>query len=129
MTDGGNGGGLNFELLAASLRADTADTRTWVEVLGQKLAGALPSRVRLHRGGLFGNGAVDGIAADLGGWRFALRLEHSEPIAERTHLVRGIALKTEALPLDAWIDALVAALAELAATSARERTAIQGLLS
>jgi hypothetical protein len=56
-------------------------------------------------------------------------LEHGEPLAERTHIVRGITLKSETLPLDIWIDALVAALAEVAATSARERTAIQGLLS
>jgi hypothetical protein len=128
MTDGGSGG-LDFELLAASLRADTMGARVWVAVLGQKLANALPSRVRLHHGGLFGNGAVDSVIADLGGWRFALRLEHGEPLAERTHIVRGIALKSETLPLDVWIDALVAALAEVAATSARERTAIQGLLS
>lgn len=130
-SDGGTGGtgGMHFELLAASLRADTADVRTWVAVLGQKLAGALPARVRLHRGGLFGNGAVEGMAADLGTWRFVLRLDHGEPLAERTHVVRGIALKSETMSLDAWIDALVAALTELAATSARERNAIQGLLS
>lgn len=129
MTDGGYGGGLDFDLLAASLRADTADVQTWIAVLAQKLANALPSRVWLHRGGLFGNGAVDGMGADMGSWRFALRLEHGEPVAERTHIVRSIALKSETLPLDAWIDALVTALAELAATSARERNAIQSLLS
>jgi len=128
MTDGSSGGSLNFELLAASLRADSADARTWVAVLGQKLDGALPSRVRLHRGGLFGNGAIDGMAAELGDWRFTLRLERGEPLAERVHIVRGINLKSETLSLDAWIDALVAALAEIAAASARERDAIQALL-
>lgn len=128
MADSGNDD-LSFDLLAASLRADASDTRTWVAVLGQKLADALPSRVRLHRGGLFGNGAVDGMAADLGEWRFTLRLDHGAPLAERTHIVRGIALKSETLPIDAWIDAFVASLAALASTSARERNAIQGLLS
>lgn len=128
MADSGTGG-LDFEMLAASLRADTADIGTWVAVLGSKLAGALPAHVRLRRGGLLGNGPVNGMTADLADWRFALRLERGVPVAERTHVVRGIALKTETLPLDAWIDTLVAALAELAATSARERNAIQGLLS
>lgn len=120
--------GLNLDLLAAALRADTADMSTWVAVLGTKLAGALPSRVRLHRAGLLGNGPINGMATDLGPWRFALRLARGQPIAERAHVVRGIALKTEELPLDAWIGALSAALAEVAATSARERAAIEGLL-
>lgn len=122
-------GQLDFDLLAASLRADSADMGTWVAVLGEKLAGALPSRVRLRHGGLFGGGAVNGFSVDLGAWRFGLRQEHGQPVGERTHVVRDIALKTETLPLDAWLDALVRSLAEVAATSARERAAIQGLLS
>jgi hypothetical protein len=120
--------GVSFELLAASLRADTADMPAWVAALGTKLSGALPGRVVLHHSGFLGHGPADGLAVDMGAWRFALRLEHGQPSAERTHVVRGIALKTEALPLDAWIDALSTALAELAATSARERQAILGLL-
>jgi hypothetical protein len=120
--------GLDFELLAASLRADTADMPAWMSALAEKLAGALPGRVAVHHGGLLGRGPVTSLAADLGPWRFVLRLEHGQAIAERTHIVRGIALKSEALPLDGWIDALSAALADLAATSARERQAILGLL-
>lgn len=125
----GRENGLDMELLAASLRADQADLPAWVDVLGGKLAAALPGRVKLHRGGLLGNGPITGLAADLGAWRFLLRLEHSQTVAERAHIVRGIALKTEAVPLDAWIESLGAALADLAATSARERAAILSLLS
>ena len=119
----------DFDLLAASLRADSADMQAWVAALGMKLAGALPNRVALRHGGMFGNGPVEGISADFGDWRFLLRLQHGQPVAERTHVVRGIALKTESIALDAWIDALSRALAELAATSARERTAIMRLVS
>ena len=43
------------------------------------------------------------IEIELGAWRLALRMEHGYPVAERTHIVRGIALKTEQLTLDAWI--------------------------
>jgi hypothetical protein len=118
----------DFELLAASLRADATDLGVLARVLGAKLADALPGRVALHHGGLFGGGPVDGFIADLGAWRFALRMEHGQPVAERVHLVRGIALKTEALPLDAWIEELSRALAELAAGSARERAAVLRLL-
>lgn len=120
---------MELDLLAAALRAHTADAATWVHVLGAKLAAALGPRVLLHHAGMFHSGAVDGLVADLGTWRFALRLDRGQPLAERTHVVRGIALKTEPLPLDAWIDALTQALAELAATSERERSAILQLLS
>ncbi|MBA3823131.1 MAG: hypothetical protein H0X24_04385 [Ktedonobacterales bacterium] len=120
---------LNFDLLAASLRADMHDIGTWIAVLGHKLSAALPTMVRLHHSGFFGGGTVDGLDADLGEWRFALRLEHGRPSATRVHIVRGIALKTEALPLDAWIDDLAATLADLAAQSAREGAAIRGLLT
>jgi hypothetical protein len=120
--------GMDLELLAASLRADAADAPAWVGVLGEKLAAALPTRVALHRAGMLHHGPIDGLAVDLGAWRFALRLEQGRPVAERIHLVRGIALKTEALALDDWINALSEALAALAATSERERGAILRLL-
>ncbi len=118
----------NFDLLAASLRADMSDMHTWFAVLGNKLVGALPSRVRVRKGGLFGGGAVEGIEVDLGEWRYILRLERGHPVGERTHIVRNIALKTEPLALDEWIDDLSASLAYLAASSARENQAIQRLL-
>jgi hypothetical protein len=120
---------LNFDLLAASLRADMHDMNTWIAVLGHKLADALPVQVRLHHSGLFGSGVVDGLEADLGEWRYSLRLDHGRPTAARVHIVRGIALKTEVVPLDAWIDDLAATLADLAAQSAREGEAIRRLLA
>jgi hypothetical protein len=119
----------DFDLLAAALRADMADMATWVATLSAKLAQALPARTRLHHAGMFGGGRVVGVEADLGDWRYGLRLEHGQPVAERTHVVRGIALKTERLALDTWIDEISAALANLAATSAREREAIMRLLT
>jgi hypothetical protein len=120
---------LDFDLLAASLRADMGDMNTWIAVLGRKLADALPNQVRLHHSGLFGGGTVDGLEADLGEWRYTLRLDHGRPVAARVHTVRGIALKTETVPLDAWLDDLAATLAEIAAQSAREGEAIRRLLT
>lgn len=127
--NGGAGESISFELLAAALRADTADLGAWVAALGAKLAGALPDRVQVRHSGIFGNGPVTGMVADLGEWRFALHVQHGRPMAERAHIVRGIALKTEQVSLDAWIDALSQSLSEIAATSARERAALQRLLS
>jgi hypothetical protein len=120
---------LDFDLLAAALRADAADMHTWIAVMGAKLAEAMPARVALRHGGFFGNGPVEGASVDLGNWRFGVHLQHGQPVAERTHIVRGIALKSEVIPLDEWIDALSRELAALAATSARERAAIARLLA
>ncbi len=100
----------------------------WITMLGRKLEGALPQRGRLYRSGVFSSGAVKSIEVELGAWRLALRLEHGYPLAERTHVVRGIALKTEQLTLDSWIASLCQGLFDLAATSAREHAAIESLL-
>lgn len=118
-----------FDLLAASMRADAADLSTFVPVLAEKLANALPTRVVVQRGGMLHHGPAQGLVAELEPWRFAVRMERGRPIAERTHTVRGIALKTETLSLDAWLDALTAALADLAATNDRERAAVMRLLT
>ncbi len=49
--------GMDFELLAASLRADAGDAGAFLEALAAKLGGALPHRVRVERGGgLFSHG-------------------------------------------------------------------------
>ncbi len=118
----------DFDLLAAALRADTSDLHAWMAALGVKLAGALPDRVTLRHSGMLGRGPVEGLSADLGQWRFGLRLDHGHIVAERTHVVRNIALKSEALALDDWIDALAHSLAEISAISARERAALLNLL-
>ena len=127
-SDGGRIGGLDFELLAASLRASSSDTRSWITILGDKLAKALPEQVQVHRAGLWKNGAVNRIEIDMGAWRLLLRLENGYPVAERTHVVRGIALKTEQLPLDDWITCLCKALSERAADSTQDFTALQSSL-
>ena len=118
-----------FDLLAASLRAGASDMATFVPVLAEKLAMALPSRVSVMRAGVLHHGPAQGVTAELEPWRFSVRMERGRPVAERTHTVRGIALKTETLALDAWIVALTAALADLAATDERERAAVMRLLT
>ena len=83
-----------FDLLAASLRAGTSDMATFVPVLAEKLAAALPDRVAIQRAGVLRHGPAQGLVAELAPWRFSVRIERGRPIAERTHTVRGIALKT-----------------------------------
>lgn len=128
---GSMGEGMGFELLAASLRADAGDTHSFVEALARKLADALPQRVQVERGGgLFShNHPVRRVAVNLGEWEYLLSAEPGGALsAARTHTVRGIALKSEPLGVDEWIDALSAELVALAEHSARDQAALQRLL-
>ena len=125
------GGTMGFELLAASLRADAGDTRAFVEALARKLENALPSRVHVdRRSGLFSHEhPVQRIQVQLGDWAYELICGPGSTVdTRRTHLVRGVALKSEQIGLDEWIDTLSAELAELAQHSAQDHAALRRLL-
>ncbi len=125
-----SGGAPEFEQVAASLRADARDLATFLEVLAQKLEGALPGGVQVDRAGGFRKPKrVARIRCDLGDERFQLAPAAAGLEAVRTRVVRGIALKSEVMPLDAWIDALSQALAQSAATNAAASTALGRLVT
>jgi hypothetical protein len=120
----------DLDLLAASLRADATDTAAFLEALAARLEGALPGQVEVQRkGGLFGGKRVRRIAVRLGDSHYEIEGDGGPPTARRRTVVRGIALKSEALPVDAWIDALSADLLALAQTSERGRAALERLLT
>ena len=130
--DGTDQTGMEFELLAASLRADATDTAAFLEALATKLDGALPQRTQVERGGgLFShNHPVRRLAVRLGEWEYALAAQPGGSLeASRTHAVRGITLKSEPLSLDQWITELSADLAELARTSLQDQMALRRLLT
>jgi hypothetical protein len=120
--------GTSFDLLAASLRADTRDLRAFVEALATKLEGAFPERVRVERGGRLSGRRVRTVAVDLGGDSYELEQDDGRVACRRRTVVRGIALKTEELDLDAWIEALSRDLVDEAERSERGRTALERLL-
>ena len=118
----------DFDLVAASLRADASDTRSLTEALAAKLEGALPQQTRVERrskGFLSRTKEVRRVEVDCGDYRYVL--EPGRP-ATRAHEVRGIVLKNESLGLDAWIDALARDLSEMARTSEDARLALERLL-
>lgn len=124
--------GMEFELLAASLRADAGDAGAFLEALATKLSGALPQRTQIERaGGLFSRAhPVHRLTVRLGEWEYALVAEPGGALeASRTHAVRGITLKSEPLSLDQWITELSADLAELARTSLQDQMALRRLLT
>ncbi len=130
MADSSYGEGLGFEVLASSLRADAGDTKSFLEVLANKLGGALPTRTSVEREShLFAREKpVKSISIELGEFRYQIGHQHGTLTAQRTRVVRGIALKTEALGVDDWLDALSQALLELAQQSASDRAALQRML-
>lgn len=121
----------DFDLLAASLRADAGDVRAFVEALAVKLEGAFPARTRVERKGslLGGRKRVRRIEVELGEQRYELAEEDGGVACARRSVVRGIALKNERLELDAWIGELSRALVEEADRTGRGREALGRLLS
>lgn len=120
-----------FEMLAASLRASSGDLRTFVEVLAGKLEGALPGRVKIERRAqrfLSKEKRVERVELDFGENRYVLASRGGEVETRCAKAVRGVVLKTEALSLEAWIEALARELATEARASEQSRLVLEQLL-
>ena len=121
----------DFDLVAASLRADRGDLHAFVEALAAKLEGALPGSASVHRGGggIFGGAKhVERIAVQLGSDEYELEQRSGAIDCRRRTVVRGIALKNEELTVDEWIDAVSQALVTEADRSEHARVALEKLL-
>ncbi|HEY6538104.1 MAG TPA: hypothetical protein VI138_03580 [Candidatus Dormibacteraeota bacterium] len=121
----------DFDQLAASLRADSSDLSTFLEVMAGKFEAALPGRTRVEREGgrLRRHRPVKRVSLELGEVRFELARSGGAIVAQCTRVVRGIALKTEQLNLDAWVVELAQALSVQASASSLDRVALERLLS
>src|SRR4051794_26550784 len=100
---------LGFDLDAAGLRMESADTVAYVELLARKLELALPAQTTVGRRSkkLFGREkVVESIAVALGDHRYALRVDGARVQASRAKTVRDVTIKTEPLELDDWVRAL-----------------------
>jgi hypothetical protein len=118
-----------FDLLAASVRADATDVRAFVSALATKLELSFPARCRVERSGFLAKKKrVRRIAVDLGDARYELEHDDGAVNARRSTVVRGIALKSEELSLEEWVDKLVAQLSVEAEQSERDREALERLI-
>jgi len=121
----------DIDLMLASLRADAGDAHAFLQALATKLEGALPDKITVARhGGLFAREKpVTRIDVDLGDNRYSIAEQgHGSLQAQKTKIVRGIALKSEALDVNGWIGALAVDLAALAESSSHAREALEKLL-
>jgi hypothetical protein len=119
---------VDIDLVAASLRADAGDLRVYVEELARKLEQSFPGRCSVRRSGLLGKGQVRLITVTAGDARYELEHKDATVVARRTSVVRGIALKSEQLGLDQWIDSLAAEVLAEAERSEHGRLALENLL-
>ena len=122
--------GVDLDLLAASLRADSSDLSAYVEGLATRLEDALPGRVRVYRWRerMFGPRRVRKVVLALGDRRLELRYEGSGLQASCARLSGGIVLKNESLETDAWLAMLSETLAAEAQRSEETRKALERLL-
>jgi hypothetical protein len=121
----------DFDLSAASLRASSGDLRIFVDVLADRLDRALPGRVKVERRAtrlLSKQKHVTAIELDLGETRYLLAAQDGAVETRCATAVRGIVLKSAAVSLDAWVEALLNELAKEAQTSEQARLALGQLL-
>ena len=121
----------SFETLAASLRADVTDLKTFHEVLAQKLEQALgQSAVEIKRGGWRWQAErpLTKLSVDFGDLRLESEKSSLGMSYKQTKLVRGVALKSDIVSLEVWLDSLSKALWAHAAANQATREALENFL-
>jgi hypothetical protein len=121
---------LDFDLVAASLRADATDVNTFVEALAVKLEATLGRAVEVKRvkSGFRGPKEVREIAITAGGDRLDLRRQGNLVETIRARTSGGIVIKTERMDIDEWLQALARILGVESQRSAQTRQALERLL-
>jgi hypothetical protein len=120
-----------FDLAASSLRADAADSRALAEALAAKLSEALPGQTRTRRQAarfLSRDKRLERVEVQLGDETFVLSLSGEKAETSVAKTVRGVVIKRQDLPLDAWLDALSEALGAEADRSEATRLSLERLL-
>ncbi len=121
---------LSFDVLAASLRRDTRDLAVFSEVLAKKLEQAVPGFVRVERqGGLFQkNPPVRRLVVTFEPWQYVLENQRGRVSTSRVKMVRGVAIKTDPMELNPWIDAISEELVRVASHEATARESLERFL-
>lgn len=129
-TQSNDEGWLQFGVAAELAKKYNADQRDFMQSLALFLEGVLPDETQLEqRGGWFAKKTLARIIVTLGEDRYTLEDPGRGPLqTTRTHIVRGIALKTEALPVETWIVELGTLLDERVKSSQAARTALARLV-
>ncbi|HLH59431.1 MAG TPA: hypothetical protein VKV33_09810 [Streptosporangiaceae bacterium] len=127
---------LSLDLVAAALRADSADLVVYARVLAASLSEALPpdsvtvDRERSMSDRMRGRpGEVSRIVARLGDQVMSLSVRGGRPAAEICREVRGVVLSRQPVPLNEWTAALAGALVTHAERNAVAAQALRKLVA
>ncbi|MCO6007536.1 hypothetical protein NE236_21385 [Actinoallomurus purpureus] len=127
---------MDFDMVAAALRRDTADVATYARVLTGTLADALPPgcvSVEYERSlgdRLRGReGDPRRVVVRLGERTLSLTAGTGRPVAEIHHEVRGVVLSRDQVTLDVWVRALAEELVTQADADARAAEALRRLVA
>jgi hypothetical protein len=115
-----------FHIRSADLRLAAEEATDALEGLARRFELALPSQTEVERKGkLFSSEKpVQRITVRLDDRHFALARERSGVAATIQKVVKGIALRTDAVGLDAWLEAIADDLNAMAAKSDKAREAL-----
>ena len=126
----------SFDMVAAALRADSADVAAYARVLSETLGDTLPpgsvtvERERSMSDRVRGRpGEVRKITVRLGEQVMTLGMSHGQPSAEICREVRGVVLSRQPAQLPEWADALARALVGHAEENARAAEALRRLVT
>jgi hypothetical protein len=129
------GDDLSLDMVAAALRADSADVAVYARVLTESLGAALPSgcvtveRDRSVPDRMRGRpGQVSKITVRLGERLMTLTMHRGEPVAEICREVRGVVLSRQPVGVHEWAEELARALVEHAGQNARAAEALRRLV-
>jgi hypothetical protein len=129
------GDDLSLDMVAAALRADSADVAVYARVLTESLGGALPAgcvtieRDRSVSDRMRGRpGEVSKITVRLGERLMTLAVSGGEPVAEICREVRGVVLSRQPVGVHQWAEELARALVEHAEQNARAAQALRKLV-
>jgi hypothetical protein len=123
------------DLVAAAIRADTADLDSYHRVLSATVAGLLPvgmvevDRERSMKDRMSGReGKATSIRIRLGDLTLELATHHGGLVATASREVRGVVISRQEVSVAEWTQLLAQHLAKLASESANARDALAKLL-
>ena len=105
MSDGSDA----FDLSAAWMRKAQGDLAAFMEAFAARMSGALPGRVAVERrrDGFFSSRThVVKVTIETGPHVYSLIFDKARLAAQRAKAVRGVTLKSDALPVPEWLAAL-----------------------
>lgn len=123
---------MQFEVLAAKLRADHGASGDLLELVAKMLETSYAGGTKVQRGGWFlsGKRPVTDLNVRFDDWQFQISKEkHGSINARSMKLVRGVSLKTNEISMEQCIDEILKELVKLSEKNASTRNALDKFVS